>query len=51
MEGYDDKSNLILSSTFERVFSSDEGVEVVDLGLYIVKGDNLLVVAFKYGDR
>lgn len=41
LQGFDDKSNIILSSSFERVFSKDEGVEIVPLGLYLIKGDNL----------
>ncbi|KAJ2344053.1 U4/U6-U5 snRNP complex subunit lsm8, partial [Coemansia sp. RSA 2618] len=28
----------------ERIFSEDEGVEVVDLGLYLIRGDNIAVV-------
>jgi len=29
----------------ERVFSKEEGVEEVPLGLYIIRGDNIAVVA------
>ncbi|KAJ2427782.1 U4/U6-U5 snRNP complex subunit lsm8 [Coemansia sp. RSA 2524] len=28
----------------ERIFSEDEGVEVVDLGLYLIRGDNIAVI-------
>ena len=39
MAGYDQKSNVVLSDSKERVYSMDEGVEEVPLGLYLVKGD------------
>ncbi|TIB76242.1 hypothetical protein E3Q22_01072 [Wallemia mellicola] len=42
LQGYDNNSNIILSQSFERVFSSDQGVQTVDLGLYLIKGDNLV---------
>ena len=43
LAGYDQKSNVVLSDSKERVFSSDEGVEEVPLGLYLVKGDMMCV--------
>lgn len=39
MAGYDQKSNVVLSDSKERVYSIDEGVEEIPLGLYLVKGD------------
>ena len=41
MKGFDQTTNLILSGSIERVYSLDEGVEEVPLGLYIVRGDNI----------
>jgi hypothetical protein len=43
--GYDQKSNIVLSDSKERVYSLDEGVEEVPLGLYLVKGDMMCVAA------
>lgn len=43
LAGYDQKSNVVLSDSKERVFSIDEGVEEVPLGLYLVKGDMMCV--------
>lgn len=43
LSGYDQKSNVILSNSKERIYSMDEGVEEVPLGLYLVKGDMMLV--------
>ena len=34
---------MILEECFERVFSTDMGVEQVPLGLYIIRGDNMCV--------
>eukprot|EP01129_Flabellula_baltica_P015393 TRINITY_DN7785_c0_g1_i1.p1 TRINITY_DN7785_c0_g1~~TRINITY_DN7785_c0_g1_i1.p1 ORF type:complete len:105 (+),score=25.74 TRINITY_DN7785_c0_g1_i1:28-315(+) len=44
LRGTDRHINLILESTSERVFSEDEGVEMVPLGIYIVRGDNIAMV-------
>jgi LSM domain-containing protein len=43
LAGYDQKSNVVLSDSKERVYSLDEGVEEVPLGLYLVKGDMMCV--------
>ena len=44
LKGFDQTTNLILQETHERVFSSSAGVELVPLGLYIVRGDNVAVI-------
>ncbi|KAI0000198.1 Sm-like ribonucleoprotein [Russula compacta] len=44
LAGYDQKSNVVLSDSKERVFSMDEGVEEVPLGLYLVKGDMIILI-------
>ena len=43
MAGFDQKSNVVLSDSKERVYSMEEGVEEVPLGLYLVKGDMMYV--------
>ena len=43
LAGYDQKSNVVLSDSKERIYSVDEGVEEVPLGLYLVKGDMMCV--------
>ena len=43
MAGYDQKSNVVLSDSKERVYSMEEGVEEIPLGLYLVKGDQMCV--------
>jgi small nuclear ribonucleoprotein (snRNP)-like protein len=41
LKGFDQTTNIILDECHERVFSSEAGVEQVQLGLYIVRGDNM----------
>jgi hypothetical protein len=42
MKGSDKHTNVILEKCYERVFSPT-GTEIVELGLYIIKGDNMYV--------
>ncbi|XP_037245455.1 LSM8 homolog, U6 small nuclear RNA associated isoform X2 [Falco rusticolus] len=44
LKGFDQTINLILDESHERVFSSSQGVEQVVLGLYIVRGDNVILI-------
>jgi len=44
LAGYDQKSNVVLSDSKERVYSLDEGVEEIPLGLYLVKGDMVVLI-------
>lgn len=43
--GHDQVQNLILKEAHERIYSDDTDVEEMPLGLYLVRGDNLCVVA------
>ncbi|KAL8559192.1 U4/U6-U5 snRNP complex subunit lsm8 [Nucella lapillus] len=44
LKGFDQTINLILDESHERVFSTSQGMEQVILGLYIVRGDNVVVI-------
>lgn len=44
LAGYDQKSNVVLSDSKERVYSTDEPVEEISLGLYLVKGDQIVLI-------
>ncbi|KAL5499042.1 LSM8 [Sanghuangporus vaninii] len=44
LSGYDQRSDIVLSEAVERIYSVDEGVEEVPLGLYLVKGDQILLI-------
>ena len=44
LKGFDQTVNIILSGSHERVYSTTSGVEQVQLGLYIIRGDNMCVM-------
>ncbi|XP_065830105.1 U6 snRNA-associated Sm-like protein LSm8 [Oscarella lobularis] len=44
LKGFDQTVNIILDDSHERVFSASAGIEQVNLGLYIVRGDNIAVI-------
>ena len=44
LKGFDQCVNVVLDESFERVFSLKEPVEAVELGLYIIRGDNMYVL-------
>ncbi|KAJ9125814.1 hypothetical protein QFC24_002598 [Naganishia onofrii] len=41
LKAFDLRSNVVLADCVEREFSADEGVEMIPLGLYLIKGDNV----------
>ncbi|PWN43719.1 hypothetical protein IE81DRAFT_346319 [Ceraceosorus guamensis] len=45
LQGFDVHGSIILSGSVERIYSMDAGVEVVPLGLYVMKGDAVSVIA------
>jgi U6 snRNA-associated Sm-like protein LSm8 len=49
--GNDQVQNLILNDAQERVYSEDAPVEMVDLGLYVIRGDNVCLVAEYDADK
>ena len=44
IHGMDQHTNVILTNSQERIFSEDEAVDVVELGLYLIKGDTIAIV-------
>jgi U6 snRNA-associated Sm-like protein LSm8 len=42
--GHDQVQNLIINDAEERVYSPEEAVELVPLGLYVIRGDNVALV-------
>ena len=44
LAGFDQRLNIVLSESVERIYSMDEGVEEVPLGLYLVKGEQMYVL-------
>lgn len=41
LKGFDQLVNLVMVDSHERVFSEKRGVELVPLGVYIIRGDNV----------
>jgi U6 snRNA-associated Sm-like protein LSm8 len=41
LKGFDVRTNLILADCVEREYSTEQGVEMIPLGLYMIKGDNV----------
>ncbi|KAJ4439045.1 hypothetical protein ANN_15001 [Periplaneta americana] len=50
LKGFDQTINLILDESHERVYSTNQGVEQVVLGLHIIRGDNVLFSVDEIGD-
>jgi len=44
LKGFDQTINIVLDDSHERVFSSSQGVEQIQLGLHIIRGDNIAVI-------
>lgn len=44
LSGFDNQCNLVLSKCVERIFSSDQGVEIQEHGLFLVRGDNVATI-------
>jgi len=44
LKGFDQTINIILDDSHERVFSSTQGVEQIQLGLHIIRGDNIAII-------
>ena len=44
LRGYDQATNLVLHDSHERVYSTTAGVERLELGLYLIRGDTIAVV-------
>lgn len=44
LKGSDSVGSIILAGSIERIFSPDQGVEEVPLGLYILRGDSICLV-------
>lgn len=42
--GNDQVQNLILNQAQERVYADDTPVETVELGLYVIRGDNVCMI-------
>jgi U6 snRNA-associated Sm-like protein LSm8 len=44
LRGYDQLQNLVLQKSYETVYSRDSPPERIELGLFVVRGDNVAVI-------
>jgi len=44
VHGYDSQCNIVLVKCKERIFSSSRGVDIMEHGMYIVRGDNVATI-------
>lgn len=51
MRGFDQVCNVVLEKCVERIFAKDKGVEIVPLGLHVIRGDNIAMVGEVDADR
>jgi U6 snRNA-associated Sm-like protein LSm8 len=45
LKSFDQSMNIVLTECYERVYSADKGVETIELGLYMIRGDTVAVVS------
>ena len=45
LKGYDQLQNLVLQTSYEIVYSLDSPPEKIELGLFVIRGDNVAVIA------
>ena len=45
LRGCDNMTNVVLQGSFERIYSEDQGVVVNELGVQVIRGDNISLVA------
>jgi U6 snRNA-associated Sm-like protein LSm8 len=50
MIGYDQLQNLVLKDATERVYLNSQ-VDIVPLGLYIIRGDNVAVISGEFDEN
>ena len=51
LTGFDRVQNIILTGSFERIYSRDTAAETVPLGLYVVRGDSIAVIGEVDGEK
>lgn len=44
LKGLDQALNAFLGECYERIYSADEGVMTVKIGLYMIRGENIMLI-------
>jgi len=45
LKSLDQLMNLVLNECFEKVYSEEEGVRFIKMGLYMIRGDNVAIIS------
>jgi U6 snRNA-associated Sm-like protein LSm8 len=45
LKSLDQSMNIILNNCYEKIYSLDEGVSFQKIGLYMIRGDNIMIVS------
>src|SRR4051812_37052983 len=45
LKSFDQSMNMFINNCFEKVYSDNQGVEFVKMGLYMIRGDNVAIIA------
>jgi len=51
LRGFDQTINVILAESYERILSPSEPSQRIDLGLYLIRGENVAVIGEMSEDR
>ena len=44
LKGLDQALNGFLADCYERTFSADKGMEPLKIGLYMIRGENIMII-------
>lgn len=45
LKSFDQSMNLFLKDCFEKIYSNEDGVSFLKMGLYMIRGDNVAIVS------
>jgi len=45
LKSFDQSMNMVISNCFEKVYSTDEAVNFIKMGLYMIRGDNVALIS------
>jgi U6 snRNA-associated Sm-like protein LSm8 len=45
LKSFDQSMNMILQDCYEKIYSMEQGVEFIKMGLYMIRGDNVTIVS------
>jgi U6 snRNA-associated Sm-like protein LSm8 len=45
LKSFDQSMNIVIKDCFEKIFSINEGVKFNSVGLYMIRGDNIMIVS------